>query len=343
LLKKGILRTLRTIKYTLISVNPFIPMKILRLILLLCLPSALMAQDYKEVDAFARSVAFSKDYEAKAKELAAPYETETEQVRAIFTWIAHHIRYDKGQARGFEPGQGELVRADSEAELERLEQARIAEKLDRMLRKRKGVCQDYSWLLEAMLETIGIESAFVSGYSRTSPEQMGRTPRQPAHAWSAIRIDGDWQLFDLTWSTDMEEFGSNGFFMMPPEEFLKSHYPSEEKWQLIDDPITLEEWSDRAYWHKSYNRYPVSDLRVNGEPHQHYVIPYESELSLTGELQPGQKLYAIKGNGEKRVELTRSGEVYTVDLEANRLRGTVTIGVLGEGRFSGLVTFKVRS
>ncbi|HKK80202.1 MAG TPA: hypothetical protein VJ933_11255, partial [Phaeodactylibacter sp.] len=67
-------------------------MKTLYVFLLLCLPAALMAQDYKGVDAFARSVSFSKDYEAKAKELSARYESEEEQVRAIFTWIAHHIR-----------------------------------------------------------------------------------------------------------------------------------------------------------------------------------------------------------------------------------------------------------
>jgi len=318
-------------------------MKTLYVFLLLCLPAALMAQDYKGVDAFARSVSFSKDYEAKAKELSARYESEEEQVRAIFTWIAHHIRYDKGQARRYKPGQGEVVRAQSEAELERLEQARIAEKLDRMLRKRKGVCQDYCWLLQAMLNSLGMESAFVSGYSRTSPEQMGRTPRQPAHAWNAVRVDGDWQLLDLTWSTDMEEYGSNGFFLMPPEEFLKSHYPSDEKWQLLDNPITLEEWADRVYWHKSYNRHDISDLRVDGEPHQHYVIPYESVLSLHAQLPPGQKLYAFRNSGNKQVELEKSGQTYTVDLKANRLRGTVTVGVLQGQRLSPVLTFRVRS
>lgn len=310
---------------------------------LLLLPLTAISQNYEAVDAFARSVDFSKDYQAKAKELSAPYESEEEQVRAIFTWIAHHIRYDKRQARRYEPGQGEEVRAKSKAELARLQQARIEEKLGRMLRKRKGVCQDYSWLLQAMLKTIGIESAFVSGYSRTSPEQMGRTPRQPAHAWNAVRVNEDWQLLDLTWSTDMEEYGSNGFFLMPPEDFLKSHYPSDEKWQLLDNPITLEEWADRVYWHKSYNRHDLSDLRVDGEPHQHHIIPYESLVSLRAQLQPGQKLYAFRNKGKKQVELKRSGQTYTADLKANRLRGTVTIGLLQGQRLSPVLTFRVRS
>ena len=312
-------------------------------LLLLLLPFTLISQDYSAVDAFARAVSFSKDYEAKAVELSAPYEGEEEQVRAIFTWITHHIRYDKRQARRYTPGQGEALRAGSEAELERLEQARIEEKLDRMLRKRKGVCQDYTWLLQAMLKTIGIESAFVSGYSRTSPEQMGRTPRQPTHAWNAVRVNGDWQLLDLTWSTDMEEYGGNGFFLMPPAEFLKSHYPSEEKWQLVDSLITLEEWADRVYWYKSYNRHDISDLRVDGEPHQHHDIPYESVLSLRAQLQPGQKLYAFKNRGDKQVELEKTGSTYTVDLKANRLRGKVTVGVLQGQRLSPVLTFRVRS
>lgn len=37
------------------------------------------------------------------------------------------------------------------------------------------------------------------------------------------------------------------YFLTDPEEFIDSHFPDEEKWQLLDTPISLEEFERRVF------------------------------------------------------------------------------------------------
>ena len=96
-------------------------------------------------------------------------------------------------------------------------------------------------------------------------------PGDTQHAWSAVHIQGHWRLVDPTWGagdygthasieqhllgdTDTEtgEYCSNlneHYFLTDPKEFSFSHFPSIEngedceKWQLIDNPISLDEFN----------------------------------------------------------------------------------------------------
>jgi len=313
-------------------------------LLLFLLPGVMLCQDYTEIDAFARSVKFSKDYKTVAQDLAKPYQTDEEKVRAIFTWITHHISYDERQQAAHQKNNNTYrIGFESEADLKQKQQARIKEKIERTLKKQKGVCQDYAWLFQAMLAEVGIECAFVSGYGRNNPMQMGRVPRNPDHAWNAAKLDGEWALFDLTWSTDVSAYGGNGFFMMPPAAFYRSHFPSDQKWLLMDSAPRLEDWSNQMFWHKCYSGYKVQSIELDGTEHQHYEVPYNRELNLTTALQPGLSLYALKSNGKKPVQLEKGeGNTYTFRPADHRMRGSVVIAVLNGKKLAPLMEFKVR-
>lgn len=37
------------------------------------------------------------------------------------------------------------------------------------------------------------------------------------------------------------------YFLTDPEEFIDSHFPDEERWQLLDAPVTLEEFELKVF------------------------------------------------------------------------------------------------
>ena len=215
------------------------------LILILILPGLAICQKYAEVDAHSQGVKLSKDYKQATRELISPYTDQESKVRAIFSWLANNLEYDNRQKKKITKKHkkgGQKIKAKSEEEFKAKLLEKEQEAMNRTLRKKKGVCQDFSWLFDAMCFEAGIESEFITGHGRTSPEQVGRIPKGLGHAWNAAKIDDEWHLFDVTWSTDMEK-GGNGFFMMAPTEFIKSHFPEEEKWQLLDEPMDIKTWA----------------------------------------------------------------------------------------------------
>jgi transglutaminase/protease-like cytokinesis protein 3 len=206
------------------------------LFMLAILPNFLSAQAFQEVDAFAKSVKYTRNYQRAATTLATPYTDEADKARAIFSWIAYHFKYDDQQYEQYQKNSGDRISYSTPEELAQKQQERIQQKIEVAMRKKRGVCQDFSWLYQAMLKEVGIASEFVTGYSRTNPAQMGKIPKEARHAWNAIQVNGQWALCDLTWSVNMFSPQGDDFFLMPPQDFLKSHYPEEEQWQLVDRP-----------------------------------------------------------------------------------------------------------
>ena len=304
------------------------------------IPGVLFAQSYSEVDEFAQSVKYNQDYKKTATTLAAPYTKQTQKARAIFSWIAYHFKYDDRQYEQYQKDSGDRITYSTQEELERKQQERIEKKIEAAMRKKRGVCQDLTWLYQAMLKEVGIKSEFVTGYSRNNPAQMGRVPKDARHAWNAIQIDGQWGLCDLTWSISMFEPRGDDFFLMLPEDFLKSHYPEEEKWQLVDTSISLEQWSNRLYYHKSYATYKITSIKVDGQAYDYMTVPYNSIFEIVlADNSP--EVYALKPKAKKQIKLDFDGNTHHLNFEDHKLRGQVKIGVRKGDLIETLLEFKV--
>ena len=63
---------------------------------------------------------------------------------------------------------------------------------------RKGVCEHYTLLYNAMLNIIGIKTLYVSGWAFDKDETSG-DKNTVTHAWSAALINGKWKELDSTW------------------------------------------------------------------------------------------------------------------------------------------------
>ncbi len=76
----------------------------------------------------------------------------------------------------------------------------IGTPLDDTLRRREGVCQDFSHLMLGMMRHLGVPARYVSGYIRTRPPPGGRKRlgADQSHAWVSIWDGAGWVDVDPT-------------------------------------------------------------------------------------------------------------------------------------------------
>ena len=109
------------------------------------------------------------------------------------------------------------------------------------MRRKKGVCEDYSLLFDSLLTALGYESFVVSGYIK---DPKGNLNLKIGHAWNAVKDNGVWELYDLTWGAgyvvDSKKFVrkvTDIWYDVDPSEMIKRHMPYDPMWQLLEAPI----------------------------------------------------------------------------------------------------------
>lgn len=199
---------------------------------------------YFKQDDYAKNV--PPEYEAGVKELVnylmIPAMNDLEKVRLIYSWIAYHIKYD---ADAYNTGHyGDLTP-------------------EGVLKSKISVCFGYSSLFQAMAVTAGLEGRQISGFAKGYGYQTGRGfPKEPNHAWNAVKINGVWKLFDVTWGSGYGQ-DQNGalvsyarfddyWFDTDPAEFIFNHYPENTDNQFIIPKIDLLQFQALPNIHGSF-------------------------------------------------------------------------------------------
>jgi transglutaminase/protease-like cytokinesis protein 3 len=319
-------------------------MKRIIFILILCGLNAnvLKAQDFTDIDNFAKSVKYTRDLEKLTNKLTAPYNDDLSKVRAIFVCLATNIEYDhKKLAKMKSNGYKMKKLYGSKEEIKRQQLEEIQSFIEETLDDRKGVCQDFAYLFQAMCIHAGLECEFVTGTGKNNPAMLGNANMSSKHAWNAVKIDGKWSLMDVTWSTGMEEkedFG-NGFFNLPPTTMIMSHYPTEEKWQLLDSVVSKQYFADMPYIAASFIKYGVSELTpYSGK------VQNKSKISFKAQLPESSTILVYKGKVAQKVTFKQEGDTYSLDLKGLSLLGNIDICIkLASGRWERLYTIKLVS
>ncbi|MBL7095670.1 hypothetical protein ISS22_17075 [candidate division KSB1 bacterium] len=124
-----------------------------------------------------------------------------------------------------------------------------------VLKRRNGVCSGYANLFDSLVKKMEIVSFVVSGFAKgygySQKEKISDDSAN--HAWNAVYIEDAWYLLDSTWGSGYAKPGKRGelvflkklndyYFLTPPENFICSHLPKQEYAQLLDPPITIEEF-----------------------------------------------------------------------------------------------------
>lgn len=161
---------------------------------------------------------------------------ELERLRAVWVWLCHNIEYD---VSGY-LGHSEKLSSPEE-----------------VIASGRGVCCGYSSLCMQMCREVGIECQEVPGHSKGIGYRQGRSLSgvKSDHLWNAVLLGRQWFLLDACWGAgrvDMERQCfvrrfDDFYFLTDPEEFIHSHFPDEKKWQLLDVPISLEEFEKGVF------------------------------------------------------------------------------------------------
>ncbi len=146
------------------------------------------------------------------------FKTDTQKAQAIYTWVTTNIRYSTDSANSINLGENKEAIITA------------------ALRRRKGVCENYAAIFNDIALKTGLTSFVVSGYTK----QNGYIDKT-GHAWCAVLIDKDWHLFDPTWDEGKQI--DYTYFMMPPLEFIETHIPYDPQWQLLNYPITHQQFA----------------------------------------------------------------------------------------------------
>jgi hypothetical protein len=82
-------------------------------------------------------------------------------------------------------------------------------------------------------------------------------------------IDSVWQLLDVTWASGYITWQGNSFvrqldeqyFLSPPEQFIREHYPDDLRWSLMEDPPLMTEFRLSPFRQKSFIKYRISSYK----------------------------------------------------------------------------------
>ena len=184
-------------------------------------------KDFDYVDSIARCIPEPLTYatEEIAEWVGEQLENDDQKLRAYFTWLSANISYDLNDDR--------VSLAEDE----------LGGYISETLIRRKGKCQAYAEVLHDLCKKSGIQSYVVPGIVVPHPDEPVAT-----HAWIAAFYDNEWHLIDPTYGAGYvidgkfySEFDDT-FFDIDPNEIIKTHFPYDPMWQLLEQPFTLRHY-----------------------------------------------------------------------------------------------------
>lgn len=165
-----------------------------------------------------------------AKYIASHITGEEPKARAVYNWVTDNMKYDKDSSNIINAG------IDPEA------------KITVALRRRKGVCENFAAIFNDICLKTGLNSFVINGYTK----QSGSVDNA-GHSWCTVFINKSWYLFDPTW--DAGNSVSPQFFMLQPTEFINSHMPYDPLWQLLNYPVSHDQFYSGNIYKKNNSTY----------------------------------------------------------------------------------------
>ncbi len=296
------------------------------------------------------------DVDSVAAYLKRGCKTDMEKARAAFAWEANNIRYDdKGFNSGNLPDQSPT----------------------KVIKRRHAVCEGYSQLYKALCTAMGLEAVVVTGHAKAYGYRPGHKfeGKDPNHVWNAVRVGGQWLLLDVTWGAGHAD-GERGklvslkrytpyFFNVDKYEFFFRHYPVEQQWTQLSEPITLHQYQEMPLVMEPFYALGFSGKEILTK-YLDKTLPAELPMSfptthdvrvvdfpLDGILKAGtqmnftiisdEDIQLVISNDIKKppVMMQKSGNRYTASLTLSRGDLHVAIGAKG-GRFSDILLYKVK-
>jgi len=306
---------------------------------------------YAEIDrhALAAPREAEKTLARLALYLTAPVDSDLLKARAIFRWITDRITYDLDSFRA----------------------KKMPDFLpEAVLAGRSSVCEGYARLFEDLCKRSGVEVALIHGHGKTlgfvAPDGSNRI----THTWNAVKLGGRWHLLDTTWAAGFVNNGAflkklnDFYFLTPAREFSYTHLPTDSKWQLLDMPVSAEEFDRQPLVPPDLFRIGVTVDEVEQRLHSkrfpgfvktfvHTPLITLRKGPLEGTLRKGATYHfalacpeatalAFFSNSQFAANLVKDGSMYQGSIEPTA--GTLHVGVRtadSGNRFNFVLEYRV--
>lgn len=212
--------------------------------------------------------------------LTSNLKTDIEKFRALYLWVSSNIEADYYFSektlrvrRKFKHDSTAFISWNSSMQSKMFKKLRT---------DKKTICSGYAYLLKELCALVDITCEIIDGFTRNASSHVEKLDI-PNHSWNAVNLNEKWYFVDATLASGFFFVNENkfiknyndGYFLVCPELFIKSHYPLDYKWSLLDKEIDLDH----------YVKAPL----IYGNTFKHNVIPVYPE-TLNNELLKGESI-----------------------------------------------------
>lgn len=210
---------------------------------------------FLELDQVAINVAQSdqQTFTDLVRQLIGNCITDVEKARAIFRWITvknlNTMTFDDN------------VNADTPMGI---------------LRGIKHGTESYHVLFKRLCSYAGLHCVVIKGYSKSAGYQPGVKfeDNRFRNSWNAVYVAGAWRFVQCNWGArhlvnakEVPKPGSRGksdslryeyddhYFLTDPKEFIYEFFPLQPEWQLLKNPISLDDFEELPFVRSLFFRY----------------------------------------------------------------------------------------
>jgi len=147
-----------------------------------------------------------------------------------------------------------------------------------LLRGIKYGTESYHVLFKRLCSYAGLHCVVIKGYSKSAGYQPGVKfeDNRFRNSWNAVYVAGAWRFVQCNWGArhlvNAKEVPKPGkaksdslryeyddhYFLTDPKEFIYEFFPLQPEWQLLKEPITLEEFEELPFVRSLFFRYQLA-------------------------------------------------------------------------------------
>ncbi|TJY36411.1 transglutaminase domain-containing protein [Pontimicrobium aquaticum] len=275
--------------------------------------SIVVSQNYKLVDKTVSEYPQFHSLISLSNKIKNDFKKESEKARAAYTWIAINIDYDIEAYK--KPKPLRFISYKDDKSYKETQKKYLKRKIDFALISKKALCEGYSAMFVELCNLLNLESRIVKGISRVNPTEINSFKTTKNHAWNTVKVNNKWHLLDITWSSGFMDPKSGKwiksfndfYYFTKPEHFITSHYPQYDRWQLLDNPISLTSFYQKPIF---YAHYYKSKLKLNHK-HKGNIKVTENEIIL----------FFDKKSNKERLHYSLLDDKYVKHLRLKKIEG----------------------
>lgn len=272
------------------------------------------SQSYDEIDERVRNYPQFKTLNDLSIRIQNNFNTDENRIRAAFSWVAYNIKYEKTLDEVFQTHK-RLFYISEFVKNQQIRKLKV-EKIKHSFQNKRGVCIDYSLVLNELFVQFGLYSKVIVGIFKTdikNSKDIKGNSLFKNHSWNAVHLNGQWKLMDATMASGYYDSTNNRFvtkfngyyFFTPPIDFSKTHFPANTNWQLSNQTVNLETFYNAPIYFPSYF---TNDIKLVKNTKGTFIVSSNNEFELNFDQLPKKPMlyYRVENSSSlKKVRIKK--------------------------------------